>query len=405
VANKKSDNYFISAGEHSGDLLGADLVLALREKLPKLHPVGVAGTAMLNAGVEGIASIDDFSVMGVTEVARKLGDLRMLETRLLAWIDRTEPRFAVLIDNPVFHLRFAEQLRMRGIPVFQYVAPKIWARGEGRVPKIRESFDLVLGILPFEEEFFKERGINYAYVGSPQKDRIDKVMIKRESLGLRAGQPVIACLPGSRVTEIRRNLPIIASIRDAVARLVPDAEFIVPVAQNLAFDEVVEVLAYRGGVPRPVGQGHGLAVESVEVGGLRLVRGMSLEIMATADVAIVASGTATLECALLGTPMVVVYAMSEITYQVARRTVKVPWVSLVNLMAGRKLVEEYIQDISAAEVAAEVKSLLEPGPKRKATLDSFEDIRDRLKGAAADTAATAIAAHLGEGQKPSPFAL
>lgn len=402
MTGKKADSYFISAGEHSGDLLGADLVLALKEKLPKLTPFGVAGDAMLNAGVEAVASVDDFSVMGITEVALKLADLRMLETNLLAWIDRTEPRFAVLIDNPAFHLRFAEQLRMRGVRVFQYVAPKVWAWGEGRIPKIKESFDLVLGIFPFEEEFFKSRGLNYVYVGSPLKDRVDKVIIQREALGLTVGRPVVACLPGSRVSEIKRNLPIIAQIRDAVAQELPDCEFIVPVAQNLAFEDVLEVLSFRGGVPSVIGRDQGLAAESVSVSGLRLVRGMSLEIMAAADAAIVASGTATLECALLGTPLVVVYAMSEISYQVAKRAVKLPYVSLVNLMAGRKLVEEYIQDISAAEVALEVIELLTPGPKRKAVLESFEDIRDRLKGMAAVNAASAIAAHLGEGGRVSP---
>jgi len=370
--------------------------------MPKLVPFGVAGDAMLNAGVDAVASIDDFSVMGITEVVRKLGKLRMLETQLLSWVDRMEPRFAVLIDNPGFHLRFAEQLRMRGVKVFQYIAPKIWAWGEGRAPKVREAFDLVLGILPFEEEFFKSRGINYTYVGSPLKDRINKVIIQRESLGLAPGKPVIACLPGSRVSELQLNLPTIAAIRDVVARERPDAEFIVPVAQNLSFDDVIATLRYRGGEPVKLTQGQGLAVESVSYGGLRLVRGMSLEIMAAADAAIVASGTATLECALLGTPMVVVYTMSELSYQVAKRAVKVPYVSLVNLIAGRKLVEEYIQDFSYEVIGKEVLALLTPGPRRKAVLESFEDIRDRLTGMAADNAATAIAGYLGEGPKTGP---
>lgn len=401
--NKRSDTYFISAGEHSGDLLGADLVLALKEKMPKFTAFGVAGNAMLNAGVEGVASIDELGVMGITEVLKKLAELRMLETRLLAWIDQVEPRFAVLIDNPGFHLRLGEQLKMRGIKVFQYVAPKIWAWGEGRAPKFKTAFDLVLGIFPFEEEFFKSRGINYTYVGSPLKDRVDKVMIKRESLGLQPGRAIIACLPGSRVSEIKRNLPIIAAIRDAVSHSRPDAEFIVPVAQNLDFDAVLEALSFRGGETRHLGRDQGLAVESVAIGGLRLVRGMSLEIMAAADVAIVASGTATLECALLGTPLVVVYAMSELSYQIARRAVKVPYVSLVNLMVGRKLVQEYIQDVSTTDVAREIIDLLTPGPRRKAMLESFEDIRDRLKGMAADSAAQAIASYFGEGVRPSPY--
>lgn len=399
---KRTDAYFISAGEHSGDLLGADLVLALKERMPRLSAFGVAGSAMLNAGVEQVASIDEFSVMGVVEIAKRLPALRLLETRLLHWIDRIEPKYAVLIDNPGFHMRFAEQLHMRGIKVFQYVAPKLWAWGQGRAAALRDNFDLVLGILPFEEEFFKTRGIRYTYVGSPLKDRIDKVIISREALGLPKDRPVIACLPGSRAAEVTMNMRTIAAVKQAVARVLPNATFIVPVSHNLTVEEVAarimapgEKLEYE-----PAGSGV-IATDAWVVRGIRFVRGMSLEMMAAADAAIVASGTATLECALLGTPLVVIYTMNELTYQVARRAVKIPYVSLVNLMAGKRLVREFIQDFTSEEVAAEVLSLLRDGAKRKWILDSFEDIRDRLKGAAADNAATAIASQFHE---PKPTA-
>ncbi len=400
---KKLDTYFISAGEHSGDLLGADLVLALKEKLPKLTAFGVAGSAMLNAGVDEIANISAFSVMGVTDIALRLAELRMLECRLLAWIDQWQPKFAVLIDNPYFHLRFAEQLKMRGVRVFQYVAPKLWAWGEGRAPQLRDNFDTVLGILPFEEEFFTSRGIRYSYVGSPLKDRIDKVIIKREALGLPLDKPVIACLPGSRPSEIRLNLPTIAGVKDVLVRRHPDAIFIVPVAHNLSFEEVADAMRYGGDRPAltPVPSGKDFAVESYTCGNLRFVRGMSLELMAAADVAIVASGTATLECALLGTPMVVVYSMSELNYSAAKRHVKIPYVSLVNLIAGRKLVSEFIQDFSLEQVADEVTVLLTDKVRRKSVLDSFEDLRDRMKGMAAETAASVIASRCDSGRAAS----
>jgi lipid-A-disaccharide synthase len=402
LSSKKIDSYFISAGEHSGDLLGADLVLALREKMPKLTAFGVTGSAMQNAGVEEIASIDELSVMGVVEVARKLPQLKMLETRLLHWIDQWDPKFAVLIDNPGFHLRLAEQLKMRGVRVFQYVAPKIWAWGESRAPQIRDAFDMVLGILPFEEAFFRERGIPYTYVGSPLKDRIDKVMIRRESLGLPMNRPVVACLPGSRPSEIRLNLPTLQAVRKLIARDLPDALFVVPVSQNLSIEDMTSALAFGGVQPvaTPLPAGGELAVESWECEGLRFVAGMSLELMAAADAAIVASGTATLECALLGTPLVVVYKMNEFTYQIAKRAVKVAHVSLVNLMAGRGLVREFIQDFAPAEVAAEVLSLLRDQAKRKAIRDSFDDIRERLKGAAADSAASVITGFMGGDARP-----
>ncbi len=400
---KKQETYFISAGEHSGDLLGADLVLALRERLPKLTPFGVVGSAMVHAGVEEVANVSQLSVMGVAEVLKKVSDLCMLEQRILHFIDQWDPKFAVLIDNPGFHLRLAEQLKMRGIKVYQYVAPKLWAWGASRAPKLRDNVDLVLGILPFEEEFFRERRINYNYVGSPLKDRIDKVIVKRSSLGLPENRKVIACLPGSRPSEIKLNLPTLAAVRNGVAREIPDAMFVVPVATNMDLLEVVD--QFRAGRDDlkllKHAAGTRVAVESYECAGLLFVRGMSLEMMAAADAAIVASGTATLECALLGTPMAVVYTMSDFTYQIAKHAVKLPYVSLVNLLAGKRLVAEFIQDFAVEDVTSEILSLLRDEVKRKAVLEQFEDIRDRLKGAAAENAATAIAQRFSDGKPAS----
>ncbi len=396
VISKKADTFFIAAGEPSGDLLAADLVLALRERMPRLAAFGITGGAMLNAGVDSVASIDELSVMGVTDVARKLAGLRMLETKVLAWVDRMAPRFAVLVDNPGFNLRLAEQLRMRGIRVFQYVAPKLWAWGEGRAPGLRDNLDMVLGILPFEEKFFKERSINYTYVGSPLKDRIDKVIVRRAALGIPDGRKVIALLPGSRMSELRFNLPTMLAVKALVHRTLPDAQFVVPLASNLAVEDVEALLGAKLKESPPSGE---LAVTSYEpagVPGLRFVRGMSLEIMAAADAAVVASGTATLECALLGTPLVVVYTMSDLTYQIAKRAVKIPYVSLVNLMAGKRLVAEFIQDFSHADIAVELLSLVQDTQRRKTMLQQFEDIRDKLKGTAADNAAAVIAGRCGD---------
>lgn len=382
-------SYLISAGEFSGDLLGADLVQAMREVMPKYSPFGITGPGMSQAGVTSIASISELSVMGVSEVLGRLASLRMLESRILEWVDRFQPRFAVLIDNPGFHLRLAEQLKMRGIKVFQFVAPKLWAWGAGRAPKLREVFDLVLGILPFEEQFFKDHGINYKYIGSPLKDRIEKVMVTRDHLGFPPGRPIIACLPGSRMSELKLNLPTLVAMRDVVAGKVPEALFVVPVAPSLSFEDVADILGYSA--DSPLKQSHGVfAGETYELSGLHFLRGMSLELMAACDAAVVASGTATLECALLGTPMVVVYTMSALSYKVAQRVVKLPYVSLVNLMAGKKLVSEYIQEFSVEEIGAEVVELLAPSLKRLEMKRAFEEMRDELEGAAALRAATVI---------------
>lgn len=361
--------------------------------MPGLTPYGITGQAMSQAGVRSLASIDEFSVMGVAEVAKRLPALVQLETRLLYLIERLNPKFAVLVDNPGFHLRFAEQLRLRGIKVIQYVAPKLWAWGEGRAAALRENFQLVLGILPFEEAFFKTRKIPYAYVGSPLKDRISKVMVQRQALGIPQNRPVIACLPGSRSTEVSRNLRTILAVKHRLERELPDALFIVPVPSNLAVQHVASYIMGGQDSLKHHLPGEGVvAHESWSVHGLHFVPEMSLELMAVADAAIVASGTATLECALLGAPMVVIYTMNELTYQLARRAVKIPYVSLVNLIAGKRLVTEYIQNFRIDDIAAEILALLRDKELRQTTLAAFLEIRDSLTGDAAHTAAAKIAA-------------
>ena len=181
---KRGRECFISVGEHSGDLLASDLVLSLKDRFSKISFFGMTGDALQSAGVESIGSIDELSVMGFVEVLKKLPDLLALEKRILAAVDRRQPEFAILVDFPGFHFRLAEQLKLRGVKVIQYVAPKVWAWGEGRVAKLRKDFDLVLGIFPFEAGYFAEKGVNFRYIGSPHKDRMNKVIVKREDLGL-----------------------------------------------------------------------------------------------------------------------------------------------------------------------------------------------------------------------------
>ncbi len=382
--SKKNDTYFISAGEVSGDLIASELVVALRGIKPKLRSFGIVGEAMRRAGTSEVASISELSVMGITDVLKALPDLVMLESRILAAIDRQMPQFAVLVDYPGFHLRLAEQLKLRGIPVFQYVAPKLWAWGEGRAKKLADRFKAVLGILPFEEQFFRERGINYHYVGCPIKDRTDKVIVEKSHFGFRSDERVIACLPGSRPSEIRLNLPTIKLVTNELAHRLPEAHFLVPVADGLSWELIRNVAGEASG------RGTELGSEWRKIGNLTFVRRMSLEVMAVADAAIVASGTATLECALLKTPMAVVYTMPDLSYQVAKRAIKLPYVSLVNLVAGSHLVKEYIQEFSVHDVAEEVYSLMMDADKRRSMLLEFEDLGERLGGRAGVNAAKKI---------------
>ena len=370
-------------------MLGSELYLALQERIPQFHCFGIVGDTMERSGIERVAHIDELSVMGVSDVLRHVAAIRMLESRLVTLIERKKPRFAVLIDNPGFHFRLGEQLRLRGIKVFQYVAPKLWAWGEGRVSKIRSSFDEVLGVLPFEEDFFRSRGVSYTYVGSPVKDRVDKVMVSRRALGIAEKKIVITCLPGSRVSEIKLNLPLIHTIAQQVRAVLPETVFLTPMAQNLRDHVFADALGLSHLAPWVEPQ-DGVPFRHSMTGELCLIRGMSLESMAASDAAIVASGTATLECGLLGTPMIVVYKMSDFSYQIAKKMVKIPYVSLVNLMAGREVVKEYIQEFLIEDAVADVIRLVTDQHVRKEMTLAFEEIRDQLDGCAAVRAAERI---------------
>lgn len=373
---------FISAGEFSGDLLAADLVHSLKREFPSHTLFGVTGPTMLKTGVVSIATTEELSVMGIIEVARKACDIRQLEQRILAWIDRMNPKFAVLVDFPGFHFRLAEQLKMRGIPVFQYVAPKVWAWGKGRLPAMRRDFTKVIGILPFEDAFFKEHGVNYEYVGSPHWDRMSKLEIKPQDLGFPADRPIIAFLPGSRLGELNRILPEMVRIKNELKKTMPEAIFAIPLAPSLHWPDVAKVLGHTGEVEeKPLG---------FEAAGFHWLRGWSLELMKISRVAVVASGTATLECALAGTPMVVVYMMNDLSYAIARRAVSIKWASLVNLLMNEEVVTEHLQVIDPRKVASEVRELAADSLERRRMTSKFEDLSSRLHPGAASRAARLI---------------
>ncbi len=325
------------------------------------------------AGVESIAGIEELSVMGVAEVVRKIGDLALLEKKIFAAIERLQPAFVVTVDFPGFHFRMAEHLKMLGIPVYQYVAPKLWAWGAGRADRLRRDFSGVLGILPFEVDFFRERGIKYQYVGCPHVDRIRRVKVDRAMFGFdpdRSSQPVVLLLPGSRKGEIESIAPLMVRIARQLEVAVPGVVFALPVAANL---DLKFVRSHFSGVRH-----------------LRVHHGSSLELMSLADVAVVASGTATLECGLSELPMVVVYEMGAISYALMSKMVSIKHVSLVNLIAGHEVVPEFVQNVDATEVARQVQGLLQDQAVRGRQIAGLRLVNSELAGGAALTAAKTI---------------
>lgn len=361
---------FISAGEFSGDLLAADLVPALGSAFPGRDFFGVTGPAMAAASVQSVASISSFGVMGFAEVARKIGELAFLEKTIFAAVERLDPEFVVAVDFPGFHFRLAEHCRQLGIPVYQYVAPKLWAWGAGRISRLKSDFAGVLGILPFEREFFQQRGVRYQYVGSPHVDRMARVQVDRAMFGFpprSEGQKIVLLLPGSRIPEVAAIAPLLRRIALTLRASMPDVLFAVPVAGSL---DPAFVEAQFAGLPC-----------------VKIVRGSSLELMAISDAAVVASGTATLECGLAELPMVVVYEMSALTHAIASKVVTVKHASLVNLLAGEGVVPEFIQDVDATEVAGQVRDLLLDPVVRSRQLEGIKLANSTLHGGAAAAAA------------------
>jgi lipid-A-disaccharide synthase len=381
-------SYFISAGEMSGDLLGADLVNALSRKFVDHHSFGNVGAAMRRAGVLPIYDIAELSTMGISEVLARIAEFRMMVARMLEEIDRRKPDFAVLVDFPGMHFQLAEQLRLRRIPVIQYIAPKLWAWGQKRVKRLARDFDLVLGVFPFEKEFFESRGVEFKYVGSPHADRVSRIMINREQLGL-GDNKVVALLPGSRMAEIHLLLPDMLRAFCDFHKAHPETTAVLPVASSL--DEA-EFLSYF----EPIVKKLGFSVKNVgtslicEAGPFKVLRGMSLEVLSVADVALITSGTASLEAALLNVPHVVMYRMKASTYAMAKDLVKLPYIALPNIIKGDFVVPEYVQNIDIKKVATDLGELIQTSLVRNDQLEFFGDLRIHLQGGAAAQAADEI---------------
>jgi len=376
---------FVSAGEPSGDLLAAELLDELRVYWPDAEIFGICGPRMRASGAEALFGIEELSVMGFVEVIKHLPFLKHLEFSLLEQIERRQPEIAILVDYPGFHLRLADALRLRGVYVFQYVAPQLWAWGEKRTKTLRAVTDEVLGIMPFETAFFRERQVNFRYVGTPQVDRARKAVADRARFCLDHA-PTIGFFPGSRTSEIRRLLPRMMQIREVLRQTQPQLRFVLSMAPSLKPELFASILG------EPLGDA---LAESADLavyrqGDTTLVRGQSIHLMKTCDAALVTSGTATLECALTGTPMAVAYVMQPLSFQLAKRFVKLPHISLVNLVADTSLVREFIQDFEPSSVAEELGLLAQPGAYRDEKRERLLELCTRLQGDLARNAATAI---------------
>lgn len=339
-------------------MYGAQLIEALRRREPSLEIFGVGGDKMRGAGCETVVDAKDLAVVGITEILNHLPKIYGRYRALISEADRRRPDIAVVIDSPAFNWRVARQMHHRGIPTVYYVCPQFWAWRQGRVKLLRKYINKALVIFPFEEKFYRDRRVDAEFIGHPLAELPNPSISRSDyasQFGLDPSKHWITMMPGSRKKEVRMNLP---GMLGAAARLGSGYEFILPIAPTLDEQFIAEL----------VGSANVTLVPE------------SLPALFHSRAGVIASGTATVEAALMETPFVMVYRVSALTYAIGRWRIKVPHFAMVNLIAGEQVVPELVQnDFTADNVAKSVRKILPDGPSREAMRAGLARVRERLR--------------------------
>ena len=355
--------FLLSAGEASGDIYGAQLVDALRVLAPDARFFGMGGTQMRAAGCDLLVDAHEVAVVGLFEVVKHLPAIRKRFKQLVAEAERRKPDAAILIDFPDFNLRLARELYRLGIPVFYFVSPQIWAWRTSRVKQIQKYVRKMIVIFPFEQDFYAKHGVDVTYVGHPlayvPNSGINRPEFARK-YGLDAGKNWIALLPGSRQKEVRLNVGAMLGSAQLIQASGKQFEYVLPLASTLERRWMQQQLS---SVTLPV----------------RITEDARAAMM-FARASVVASGTATVEASLSGTPFVVVYRLSPLTWALGRRMVKLDTFAMANLIAGKKVVPELIQaGFTPVSVVRELERIIPDGPARSQMQNDLSEIRQRLR--------------------------
>ncbi len=354
--NSATQSIFIIAGEESGDIHGAKLVQEIKKLNPEIKFVGHGGDKMSAAGVDIIEHVSSLSFVGLTEVLRHLPYIRKVMNNTVLQIINVQPVRIILIDYPGFNLRLAKKIQKLKIPITYFILPQVWAWKEKRAYKIKKFTDQALSIVPFEKDWFNKRGIAIAFVGHPFVD-IEKPKVSKKDFFLKhsllSDMPLLTLLPGSRQQEIDRHWPILLKVVNKLHCIFPNLQFILGKAPNVIISDIPKFV-------------------NIEENNVRLA-------MNYGDAGFIASGTVTLEAAVLGLPAVICYKTSDITYWIGKRLAKVKYLSLINLIAKRQIVPELLQKKMTPEALIKaIIPLLSDTPERKKMIDGYKHIAKGL---------------------------
>lgn len=353
----------IIAGEASGDLHGSNLAQAIRKLRPDVEISGIGGPLMAKAGVRLYYDVVSLAVIGFAEILKNLKIFRHIFNSLLATIDNDPPDVIVLIDYPGFNLRFAQQIKKRSIPIIYYISPQVWAWGRNRIKTISTLVDKIIVIFDFEKELYRDYGIDAEFIGHPLLDIVKPTMEIDEayaSFNLQREKPTIGLLPGSRENEIKSHLPILLEAANLIAQEVDGAQFILPRAHTVA-PEIFHRELRTNHLP------------------IQLVSDKTYDVINVSDLLLVASGTATLEGAILLKPMIIIYKLNFLTWLLARALIKIPYIGLVNVVAGRQICPEFLQyNARSKNIAGSAISLLRDQQKLSAIKQDLIGVKEKL---------------------------
>lgn len=348
--------FFFVAGESSGDMHGANLIRELLRAQPTLECEGLGGRRMEQAGMTLRHDLAGKAIMGFVEVLRSFPYIRRIFTETVGHLTQNPPDAIVFIDYPGFNMRLAKRIQALGIPAIYYISPQVWAWHKERVPTLARLVKKMLVILPFEEELYTAAGLDCAYVGHPLLDHMDSVEIHDEF----EGPCVIGLLPGSREQEIKRILGTMLEVAEGIRKNHKEARFVAPCVDE---ERAAQIRASAGDFP------------------LEVVVGETYQLLHGARFCMVASGTATLETTLFRAPMVVLYRVAPLTYWMAKRIVDIDHIAMVNILAGRRIVPEFIQHEARPETILPIAlELIEDSPRRKQMIEDLTEVCNRLGG-------------------------